>query len=119
MADRMAHRCRLSGATRITGAVLIAAGAAALLAAFAQFAIQGQGTPAPPAPTGQLAGIRYDPGDPRRSDLDLWRREITVRGKGGKTRTVKIGYGAVRALDRYIRVRARHAQACRPQLWLG
>src|SRR5215472_11763921 len=36
---------------RITGAVLTAAGATALLAAFAQFAIQGRGTPAPPAPT--------------------------------------------------------------------
>ena len=67
----------------------------------------------------ELAAIRYDPDDPRRSDMDLWHREITVRGKGGKTRTVKIGYGAARALDRYIRVRARHAQAYRPQLWLG
>ena len=26
---------------------------------------------------GELAGIRYDAGDPRRSDVDLWRREIT------------------------------------------
>jgi hypothetical protein len=39
---------------RITGAVLTAAGGAALLAAFAQFAIQGRGTPAPPAPTRML-----------------------------------------------------------------
>jgi protein-S-isoprenylcysteine O-methyltransferase Ste14 len=39
---------------RITGAVLTGAGAAVLLAAFAQFAIQGRGTPAPPAPTEQL-----------------------------------------------------------------
>jgi protein-S-isoprenylcysteine O-methyltransferase Ste14 len=39
---------------RVTGAVLIAAGTATLLAAFAQFAIQGRGTPAPPAPTEQL-----------------------------------------------------------------
>jgi protein-S-isoprenylcysteine O-methyltransferase Ste14 len=39
---------------RITGAALTGAGAAALLAAFAQFAIQGRGTPAPPAPTEQL-----------------------------------------------------------------
>jgi hypothetical protein len=30
----------------------------------------------------ELAGLRYDPGDPRRSDIDLWQREITVRGKG-------------------------------------
>ena len=33
---------------------------------------------------GELAAIRYDPHDPRRSDVDLWRREITVRGKGGR-----------------------------------
>jgi hypothetical protein len=39
---------------RITGAVLTAGGTAALLAAFAQFATQGRGTPAPPAPSEQL-----------------------------------------------------------------
>jgi protein-S-isoprenylcysteine O-methyltransferase Ste14 len=39
---------------RITGAVLTGAGTVVLLAAFAQFAIQGRGTPAPPAPTAQL-----------------------------------------------------------------
>jgi protein-S-isoprenylcysteine O-methyltransferase Ste14 len=39
---------------QITGAVLAASGAVALLAAFTQFAIQGRGTPAPPAPTAQL-----------------------------------------------------------------
>ena len=39
---------------RITGAVLAAAGAVTLLTAFAQFAIGGRGTPAPPAPTEQL-----------------------------------------------------------------
>ena len=67
----------------------------------------------------ELAGIRYDPDDPRHSDVDLWHREITVHGKGRTTRTVKISHDAARALDRYIRVRARHAQAYRPQLWLG
>jgi protein-S-isoprenylcysteine O-methyltransferase Ste14 len=39
---------------RIAGAALTASGAAALLAAFAQFAIQGRGTPAPSAPTEDL-----------------------------------------------------------------
>ena len=39
---------------RISGALLAAAGAVALLAAFAQFAILGRGTPAPVAPTEQL-----------------------------------------------------------------
>ncbi len=31
-----------------------------------------------------LAGIRFDPDDPRRSDIDVWQREITVGGKGGR-----------------------------------
>lgn len=39
---------------RAVGGVVTAAGAAVLLGAFAQFAVQGRGTPAPPAPTGQL-----------------------------------------------------------------
>jgi integrase/recombinase XerD len=67
----------------------------------------------------ELAGIRYDPVDAERSDLDLWQREIAIRGKNGKQRIVKISYPAARTLDRYLRVRARHAQAWRPQLWLG
>jgi integrase/recombinase XerD len=67
----------------------------------------------------ELAGIRYGLDDPQHSDVDLWHREITVCGKGRKTRTVKISHDAARSLDRYLRVRARHAQAYRPQLWLG
>ena len=67
----------------------------------------------------EMAGIRYDPDDPRRSDIDVWQREITVHGKGRRTRTVKISYDAACSLDRYLRVRARHTQAHRPQLWLG
>jgi integrase len=70
----------------------------------------------------ELAGLRYDPGDPWRSDIDLWQREITVRGKGGKggkDRIGRIGHQAARSLDRYLRARSRHTQAWRPQLWLG
>jgi site-specific recombinase XerC len=37
----------------------------------------------------ELAGLRYDPGDPRRSDLDLWNREITVTGKGSSPRPTR------------------------------
>ena len=68
---------------------------------------------------GEPAGIRYDPHDPRRSDVDLWAREITVRGKGGKARVVWIGHEAARALDWCLCVRTRHAQAGRRELWLG
>jgi site-specific recombinase XerD len=45
---------------------------------------------------GELAGIRYA-ADPRRSDVDLWRREITARGKGGRARVVRIGHEAARS----------------------
>jgi site-specific recombinase XerD len=67
----------------------------------------------------ELAGIRYHPGDPARTDLDLHSREIRIAGKAGKPRTVRIGHQAARNLDRYLRARARHPQAWRPQLWLG
>jgi site-specific recombinase XerD len=60
----------------------------------------------------ELAGLRC-------TDVDLWQREITVRGKGGKDRIVRIGHHAARSLDRYIRARARHGQAWQAQLWLG
>ena len=60
----------------------------------------------------ELAGLRC-------GDVDLWQREITVRGKGGKDRIVKIGHQATRSLDRYLRARSRHAQARRPRLWPG
>jgi protein-S-isoprenylcysteine O-methyltransferase Ste14 len=39
---------------RVAGAIVTAAGAAVLLGAFAQFAVGGLGTPAPPAPTERL-----------------------------------------------------------------
>ncbi len=50
----------------------------------------------------ELAAIRYDPDDTQRSDVDLWRREITVRGKAGKARIVRFGYQAAQTLDRYL-----------------
>jgi site-specific recombinase XerD len=55
----------------------------------------------------------------RCGDVDLWQRELTVRGKGGKDRIVKIGHQTAISLDRYLRARSRHAHARRPQLWLG
>ena len=67
----------------------------------------------------ELAGIRYDPGDPAHGDLDLYGRQIRVFGKGGKPRIVTISYEAARSLDRYLRARVKHPQAGRPELWLG
>ncbi|HEX4061249.1 MAG TPA: tyrosine-type recombinase/integrase [Streptosporangiaceae bacterium] len=52
-------------------------------------------------------------------DLALKARTAVVTGKGSKQRTVKITYDTARALDRYLRERARHPMAARPALWLG
>ncbi|MEG8177459.1 tyrosine-type recombinase/integrase [Nocardia terpenica] len=67
----------------------------------------------------EMSGIRYVPNEPDRSDIDLDRRELLVRGKGGKERRCKFGFEAARAIDRYIRLRSKHARADSPQLWLG
>ena len=67
----------------------------------------------------EMAGIRYHPADPYRSDVDLMAREITVLGKGGRPRMVKLSHEAARRLDRYLRVRSGHRLAWRPELWLG
>lgn len=67
----------------------------------------------------EMAGIRYDPDRPDRGDIDLDRRELLVRGKGGKERRCKFGFEAARAIDRYIRVRSKHTHAQSPRLWLG
>src|SRR5450759_2871905 len=56
----------------------------------------------------ELAGIRYDPEDPLRSDVDLERREITVRGKGGRARIVRIGHETARSLAGQWRVQRAH-----------
>jgi integrase len=67
----------------------------------------------------EIAVIRYHPADPYRSDVDLAAREVTVRGKGGRPRTVKLSREAARRLDRYLRARSGHELAWRPELWLG
>lgn len=67
----------------------------------------------------EMAGICYHPDDPYLSDVDLAAREVTVRGKGGGPRTVKLSHEAARRLDRYLRARSRHEPAWRPELWMG
>jgi site-specific recombinase XerD len=61
----------------------------------------------------ELAGLTT--GD----DLDLRNCKATVTGKGRKQRTVKFSPDTARAIDRYLRERARHPSAHRPALWLG
>jgi len=67
---------------------------------------------------GEVAGMRWS-ADPVRSDLDLKYRVVRVTGKGSREREIPISARTARALDRYIRLRQRHREAARPQLWLG
>ena len=53
------------------------------------------------------------------ADVDMRRQELTVLGKGRRARTVRFGDFAARAVDRYLRIRARHGRAHLDALWLG
>lgn len=44
---------------------------------------------------------------------------IVRRGKGGKGRVIPFGPHTAKAIDRYLRLRAHHRLAARPDLWLG
>jgi site-specific recombinase XerD len=62
---------------------------------------------------GEMAGVRLE-------DLDLRSDEVTVRGKGNKTRKVPLGPKAAQAIERYVRVRAKRPNAVTsPMLWLS
>lgn len=52
-------------------------------------------------------------------DVSVHDRQIHVVGKGSRRRTVPFDHRAALALDRYLRVRARHPAAHLSALWLG
>jgi site-specific recombinase XerD len=52
-------------------------------------------------------------------DVDFSYNVVWVRGKGGRDRAVPFGRKSARALDRYVRARARHRQKGSPALWIG
>jgi site-specific recombinase XerD len=60
----------------------------------------------------ELAGIAF-------ADVDIKNRQAIVTGKGDKQRTVRFTHDTARALDRYLRERARHRNARSSALWLG
>jgi site-specific recombinase XerD len=69
-----------------------------------------------------------EPGSPRAAEMagltveavDLRHDQITMRGKGGKLRTVPFGAATGQAIDRYLRARRGHRDAHRyDRLWLG
>jgi site-specific recombinase XerD len=60
----------------------------------------------------EVLGLRIE-------DVDLDRGVLSVTGKGSRTRLVAIGDATIKALDRYMRLRARKPGADVPWLWLG
>lgn len=61
---------------------------------------------------GELAGLRVD-------DVDFDHEVALVLGKGRRPRACPFGHKTGQALDRYLRVRSRRADAHEPWLWLG
>ncbi len=67
----------------------------------------------------EVASLRWTPDDPATSDLDLDAGLMRVMGRGRRERIAHLGARAIRAIDRYLRLRARHPRAAPPWLWLG
>jgi site-specific recombinase XerD len=67
----------------------------------------------------EIANLRYTPGHDTTNDLDLDAGIIRVVGKGRRERVSYVGAKAIKALDRYLRVRGRHRYESLPWLWLG
>lgn len=67
----------------------------------------------------EIANLRFDPRDDLMNDVDLDQRVIRVVGKGRRERILPIGVKAVKAIDRYLRLRRERPAAALPWLWLG
>jgi site-specific recombinase XerD len=69
-----------------------------------------------------VAGLGCRPGRAGRlrvDDLDFEHDVARVIGKGRRERALPFGRKTAVALDRYLRIRSRHAHAASPWLWLG
>ena len=60
----------------------------------------------------EMEGLKLD-------DVDLDAQTLTVTGKGSRVRVLPIGAKAVKAIDRYLRVRRTHREHALSALWLG
>lgn len=67
----------------------------------------------------EVANLRWTPEVPETNDLDLDLGVMRVMGKGRRERLAFLSPKAVKAVDRYLRLRARHRFADLPWLWLG
>lgn len=67
----------------------------------------------------EVTGLRWTPDNPETNDVDLDAQTLHVLGKGRRPRVVHMGTRGAKAVDRYLRLRSRHAHAGSPALWLG
>ena len=67
----------------------------------------------------EIANLRFDPENPLENDIDLDAGVARVQGKGGRDRLVPLDPRTVKALDRYLRTRAKHPHSDMRLLWLG
>jgi integrase/recombinase XerD len=68
----------------------------------------------------EVADLRHTPASPETNDVDLDAGIVRIKsGKGRRERISYLSAKAVKAIDRYLRVRQRHANAHLPYLWLG
>jgi site-specific recombinase XerD len=61
---------------------------------------------------GEIAGLKV-------TDVNLLDRDAVVTGKGSKTRIVRFGAKTAKAIDRYLRLRARRPDSDAAALWLS
>jgi site-specific recombinase XerD len=61
---------------------------------------------------GEMAGIKVD-------DVDLRADEVSVTGKGNKTRRIPVGAKTAQAIERYLRLRAKHPNTAANALFLA
>ena len=67
----------------------------------------------------EVTNLRLNLQDETSNDVDLDQGILRVLGKGSRERVLAVGKKTVRALDRYIRIRAQRYDAHLPNLWLG
>jgi site-specific recombinase XerD len=67
----------------------------------------------------EVTNLRWTPETPETNDLDLDVGVMRVMGKGRRERLAFLSPKAVKAVDRYLRLRGRHRYAELPWLWLG
>jgi site-specific recombinase XerD len=67
----------------------------------------------------EIANLRYIPADELNNDISVDTGIIRVLGKGRRERLVAVGNKAIRAIDRYIRIRGQHGYAYLDWMWLG